>query len=351
MDNIADQINQIINSNNNNTQNDFRPVRVGAKNTFIGRILPLEQGQFPFAQYYQAWISYTNKQGQTSPLRVIINPKDSNDELGKILQDVVHFNNDYRQNHQSESGDAIKLSSGKFGLNIQHRAYMLGVSLAKNSNGSYGEAINPQKQPDIKSYDISYGAMRSVVELLKPDVPYMYNNQPMFNNPLQFITTGTTLAVQIKTNRDQSGHWNVNANTINGIYLQPLQFNYLEKNEDGTYKYIDDLYKEAMPLYKSNPNFYQTVLAQVKEAVKTQKQALGVAPQDNGMPFPDKGQTIDVASEMGANAQPQPSDTNNVPQTPSDNQDTNNTTSDPTTDLDDMLSSNKSLDDLMNGLK
>ena len=45
--NFADAINQL---NSNSNENNFRPTTLGKKQAFFGRILPLENGGFPFVQ-------------------------------------------------------------------------------------------------------------------------------------------------------------------------------------------------------------------------------------------------------------------------------------------------------------
>jgi hypothetical protein len=385
---FSTQINQLL--ANNNQQSDFRPVRIGAKKHFVGRILPLEQGQFPFAQYQQAWVNYTTKSGESISMPVKINSRNPQDKVAKLLNQVIDFNNDYRHSHPQEKGDAISLSGGRFGLNIQSRAYFLGVELSKTQTGSFAQNLNPDGQPDIKTYDVSHGALRQVATLLRPDIPYMNNNQPMFNTQLQFITTGETLPVSIKTERDNSGRYQTTAQIMSGLILPAMNFNYLEKNADNTYKYIDNIYQQAKPLMETNPNQYEMLYQQLSQSATAQKDKLNQA-QTN--PFPN--QQVNVAQQMTGQAQPQvdsmpfsSNDTTNVetsqpaqpvqqaqpvqsqptqqiqqpqPQTVQ-NQPTQPTQptqpvqsaqpqpTSSTDDIDKMLDSNQSLDDLLNGL-
>lgn len=290
------QINQLLSSNN--SQQDFRPVRVGVKKHFVGRILPLEQGKFPFAQYQQAWVNYTTKSGESISMPVKINSRNPQDKVAKLLNQVIDFNRDYHQSHPQEKGDAISLSSGRFGLNIQSRAYFLGVELAKNQNGTFAQTLNPDGQPDIKAYDLSHGALRQVAVLLRPDIPYMNNNQPMFNTGLQFITTGETLPVSIKTERDNNGRYQTTAQIMSGLILPAMQFNYLEKNTDGSYKYVDDIYQQAKPLMETNPNQYEMLYQQLSQSANAQQSKLKQA-QTN--PFPN--QQVNVAQQMASQPQ------------------------------------------------
>ena len=64
-------LNGVLAQNNNSTENNnsnFRPTRIGQKTPFLGRVLPLDNNQFPFVMYSVAWISYTKKDGSVIPL-------------------------------------------------------------------------------------------------------------------------------------------------------------------------------------------------------------------------------------------------------------------------------------------
>lgn len=310
-------------SNNDNSKSNFRPVRVSAKNPFFGRILPLEsKDAFPFVIYQSAWISYTSKEGKVSPLMVTVDTHNSQDELGQLLSSVVSFNRQYNKEHQDHKGDAIKLSSGRYPLRVSTRVTFLGVQMIKSNNGQFVQKSDPNGNPAIEAFDMSYSALREVAALLKPQAPYINRDgQPRYNTPFQFITVNETFPVRIQFNSVPNGVGNWSA-TPNEMYsLPPIPFNYFEKDSDGSYKFIDDIVKEREPLLTSNPNFYNTVVQQVKEAIATQKQNLGQAqsnPYANDMPFNDTPQgSQDVVQNM--TNQPmsnftQPQD--NAPQTP-----------------------------------
>lgn len=291
-------------SNNDNSKSNFRPVRVSAKNPFFGRILPLEsKDAFPFVIYQSAWISYTSKEGKVSPLMVTVDTHNNQDELGQLLSSVVSFNHQYNKEHQDHKGDAIKLSSGRYPLRVSTRVTFLGVQMIKSNNGQFVQKSDPNGNPAIEAFDMSYSALREVATLLKPEAPYINRDgQPRFNTPFQFITVNETFPVRIQFNSVPNGVGNWSA-TPNEMYsLPPIPFNYFEKNSDGSYKFIDDIVKEREPLLTSNPNFYSTVVQQVKEAIATQKQNLGQAqsnPYANDMPFNDTPQgTQDVVQNM-----------------------------------------------------
>lgn len=291
-------------SNNDNSKSNFRPVRVSAKNPFFGRILPLEsKDAFPFVIYQSAWISYTSKEGKVSPLMVTVDTHNNQDELGQLLSSVVSFNRQYNKEHQDHKGDAIKLSSGRYPLRVSTRVTFLGVQMIKSNNGQFVQKSDPNGNPAIEAFDMSYSALREVAALLKPQAPYINRDgQPRFNTPFQFITVNETFPVRIQFNSVPNGVGNWSA-TPNEMYsLPPIPFNYFEKNSDGSYKFIDDIVKEREPLLTSNPNFYNTVVQQVKEAIATQKQNLGQAqsnPYANDMPFNDTPQgTQDVVQNM-----------------------------------------------------
>lgn len=297
---FSEQLSQIINDNNSfATQNDFAPVAIGSRHQFLGRVLPLEPGAFPVITYHEAWVSYTKKNGDVASVPVIINPDDPSDKLAEILTKTVAFNRDYNKSHPGHQGDAIKLASGKFPLNVRTRSAFLGVELVKSASG-YSQATNEQGQPVIKSYTISWSALNSIAHLLKPDFPYMYQGKPMFNNEYQFITTGVTFPIQIKTERGSNGRWEVNVQPIQGMFMPKVEFNYLEKDSNGDYKYVDNLEKELAPVKVRNPKFYNALVKQLSESFENQKKQLeeeqvnpyaSMAPSSD-MPFPTNGAPI-----------------------------------------------------------
>ena len=297
---FSEQLSQIINDNNSfATQNDFAPVAIGSRHQFLGRVLPLEPGAFPFITYHEAWVSYTKKNGDVTSVPVIVNPDDPSDKLAEILTKTVAFNRDYNKSHPGHQGDAIKLASGKFPLNVRTRSAFLGVELVKSASG-YSQATNEQGQPVIKSYTISWSALNSIAHLLKPDFPYMYQGKPMFNNEYQFITTGVTFPIQIKTERGSNGRWEVNVQPIQGMFMPKVEFNYLEKDSNGDYKYVDNLEKELAPVKVRNPKFYNALVKQLGESFENQKKQLdeeqvnpyaSMAPSSD-MPFPTNGAPV-----------------------------------------------------------
>ena len=297
---FSEQLSQIINDNNSfATQNDFAPVAIGSRHQFLGRVLPLEPGEFPFITYHEAWVSYTKKNGDVTSVPVIVNPDDPSDKLAEILTKTVAFNRDYNKSHPGHQGDAIKLASGKFPLNVRTRSAFLGVELVKSASG-YSQATNEQGQPVIKSYTISWSALNSIAHLLKPDFPYMYQGKPMFNNEYQFITTGVTFPIQIKTERGSNGRWEVNVQPIQGMFMPKIEFNYLEKDSNGDYKYVDNLEKELASVKVRNPKFYNALVKQLSESFENQKKQLdeeqvnpyaSMAPSSD-MPFPTNGAPV-----------------------------------------------------------
>lgn len=383
---FSEQLSQIINDNNSfATQNDFAPVAIGSRHQFLGRVLPLEPGAFPFITYHEAWVSYTKKNGDVTSVPVIVNPDDPSDKLAEILTKTVAFNRDYNKSHPGHQGDAIKLASGKFPLNVRTRSAFLGVELVKSASG-YSQATNEQGQPVIKSYTISWSALNSIAHLLKPDFPYMYQGKPMFNNEYQFITTGVTFPIQIKTERGSNGRWEVNVQPIQGMFMPKVEFNYLEKDSNGDYKYVDNLEKELAPVKVRNPKFYNALVKQLGESFENQKKQLdeeqvnpyaSMAPSSD-LPFPTNGAPVKptpsqvapvvtpsststpVTPSSNANDNPfasttQTSTPQNVPNsdpvapTPSENPIDNNNPLDD--GIGDLFDQSQSLDDFLGGLK
>lgn len=321
---FVDKLNSVLNDSQNDQQQDnFRPVVINQNQPFLGRILPIG-GLWPFAEYYQAWISLTRKDGSVTPYPVIIdNDPNSNDKLGILLHRAIEYNNQHRT--KQDSSDRIKLASGRYPLRIQRRATFLGVAV-QNQNGQWGQQVDNQNHPVIKAYDISYGAEQAICALLKPEMPYLYNGKELFNTPEQFITIQATFPVSAKFEKPHGkgvGNWSA---SVQQLLLPAMNFNYLEKNQDGSYKYVDDIFKERQPLMKTNPDFYQQVLAQISESYQNQTQAGATNPytqQNNGMPFNNNqgGQQFNQPANTPANDLP--FGNSQVPQAPMNNQNFN----------------------------
>lgn len=319
--NFADAINQL---NSNSNENNFRPTTLGKKQAFFGRILPLENGGFPFVQFREAWVSFTKKDGSVTALPVIVDPNNPNDQLAKLLNTVIQFNKD--KGAKDEKGyavDTIKLASGRFPLSIRTRTYFLGVPVT-NQNGTYAQAVDNQGRPAVEAYQISYSGMYAISSLLTPEMPYMNarTGQPMFNDQAQFMTAGETMPVSAKfvdAPNGGVGSWNASVNQA--MILPAMNFNYLERDDQGNMKYVDDIEKEAKPLVESDPNFYQIVLNQLTQSYNTQLAQVSSNPYATGanfnptpqvgandLPFPNQNQTSSAPTNNQApmNGQPAP---------------------------------------------
>lgn len=326
--NFADAINQL---NSNSNENNFRPTTLGKKQAFFGRILPLENGGFPFVQFREAWVSFTKKDGSVTALPVIIDPSNQNDQLAKLLSTVIQFNKD--KGAKDEKGyavDTIKLASGRFPLSVRTRAYFLGVPVT-NQNGTYAQAVDNQGRPAVEAYQISYSGMYAISSLLTPEMPYMNarTGQPMFTDQAQFMTAKETMPVSAKfvdAPNGGVGSWNASVNQA--MILPAMNFNYLERDAQGNMKYVDDIEKEARPLIESDPNFYQIVLNQLTQSYNTQMAQVSSNPyatganfsQDpqvgaNDLPFPSQSQTSSAPTNNQAPMNGQP-----APQAPMNNQ-------------------------------
>lgn len=315
---FEEQIEAILGDTHNaqqQQQNNFRATNIG-KTPFVGRVLPLEEGEFPFVSYTRSWLSYTNRQGEPTSIPVIFDRTDPNDVLGKLIANVFFYNRS-QMKATSSNEEAIKIASGRFGLQMQERSTFLGVRVGPNQQGAYVEEIDGNtNQEVINAFDISHGMLRNLVELLKPSVPYMNNQgQPLFNTPLQFISAGQTFPVELKSTQGSDRHWSSTANALNQIALPPMSFNYLEKEQDGSYKYIPNLKQERRPLLETNPTFYEKVYNYVKESVDTQMNKLGITTLDT------RNQTRAPQAQGFTPSQPSPAPqpsmtTNSVPQSP-----------------------------------
>lgn len=302
-------------------QNNFRATNIG-KTPFVGRVLPLEEGEFPFVSYTRSWLSYTNRQGEPTSIPVIFDRTDPNDVLGKLIANVFFYNRSQMKATGSNE-EVIKIASGRFGLQMQERSTFLGVRVGPNQQGAYVEEIDGNtNQEVINAFDISHGMLRNLVELLKPSVPYMNNQgQPLFNTPLQFISAGQTFPVELKSTQGSDRHWSSTANALNQIALPPMSFNYLEKEQDGIYKYIPNLKQERRPLLETNPTFYEKVYNYVKDSVDAQMNKLGITTLDTRSQTQAPQAQGFTPSQPSPAPQPSPTPqpsmtTNSVPQAP-----------------------------------
>lgn len=326
--NFADAINQL---NSNSNENNFRPTTLGKKQAFFGRILPLENGGFPFVQFREAWVSFTKKDSSVTALPVIVDPNNPNDQLAKLLNTVIQFNKD--KGAKDEKGyavDTIKLASGRFPLSIRTRTYFLGVPVT-NQNGTYAQAVDNQGRPAVEAYQISYSGMYAISSLLTPEMPYMNarTGQPMFTDQAQFMTAKETMPVSAKfvdAPNGGVGSWNASVNQA--MILPAMNFNYLERDAQGNMKYVDDIEKEAKPLIESDPKFYQIVLNQLTQSYNTQMAQVSSNPYTTGanfnptpqvgandLPFPNQNQTSSAPTNNQAPMNGQP-----APQAPMNNQ-------------------------------
>lgn len=314
MSEFEDRLNQVLSQNNGQQQrNQYRPVNLGQKQPFMGRILPLEQGRFPFVQHQIAWISYTRRDGQVSSMQVELDANDPNDKIAHILQQIIKYNRDYRNNHPEEKNDIIKIAPGRFPLSIRTKEDFLGVPLVKTQGNQYGQAMTQDGRPSIQAYSASHGAMVAVAKLLRPKFPYVYQGNQLFQNDYQFITTGQTFAVDLSFQKDPNGgigSWN--AQVITNFLLPAIQFNYLQKDQNNQYQYVDDIATNVQPLYKSNPQLANNVYNQLSQSFKEQKERIEQSqtnPFANEAPQNQQAQTYNVVDQMGVQ-QPQGGQTN-----------------------------------------
>ena len=147
MESFKDAINRINNQNQGqNSENNFRPEVINSKTPFFGRILPLGGPEvFPFASYLQTWVSYTAQNGNVGPAALIIDPKDQNDKLGALINQIINYNENYRKEHPEFTEDIIKVGYGKYNLAVRRRVTFLGVASVKTQQGQYKDAIKPEQ--------------------------------------------------------------------------------------------------------------------------------------------------------------------------------------------------------------
>lgn len=225
---------------------------------FVGRILPLADGWYA-KEFERIWVEYNKASGEVGVAPIYINSEDSNDKLAQLAIKIMSYNASVDKEHK------IKLNShDSFGFRIERKAEMLGVPLVK-VNTPQGVKITTKTNADgtlaIMNLTISQTAYRGIGESFTDEF-LMVGGKP-FTSPLKYVTEGETIPVSIKFSGEMS--YNVVPNA--GIVLPPVQYDYLEKLPDGTYKYFDDPETFNKLTKDESPDFYSFIYKKVYEKV------------------------------------------------------------------------------------
>lgn len=253
-------------STSNTDQPRHQPIRISKKRKFFGRILPIAPSDInaPFAvPFERVWLPYKTQAGAVSQVPVIINSDDPEDEIAKICNWLVMQNNKYRKEHQGYTDDIINIFDKKpvYGFHIERRAEILGVELDPQTGNM---RTNANGVADVKNYLLPISAYTNILRLLvEPDMPYQINGHP-FATPQQFITPAETFPLGIQFD----GSTDYPTTPRPDIVLPAITYNYVEKNADGSYKYFDDPVKANEVTRTASPDFYELVLAQLKDRVR-----------------------------------------------------------------------------------
>lgn len=277
---IQRQLNNLDTTTDNNSNEPKRKknrVDIGKKHPFFGRIIPLEEDNFPFTPYAEAWVDYTTKDGKQTMMRLILDLDENtgrlvdDDPLNNLLLKVMRYNNSYRKEHQNFTGDKIiinhKQADSPYAWRISNRAEFVAIPLAKNLQGQLQLKQNEESGYEFVNYSVSNAAYKSLLELTQSDT-LMVNGKP-FDTELGYITSKETLPVAVKLNSD-GNKYDVQPSMM---LLPPIEFDYLQRGEDGDYLFFDDPEIHNKPTKETSPGLYEQVLKQLTDSVNAQMES------------------------------------------------------------------------------
>lgn len=325
---IQRQLNNLDTTTDNNSNEPKRKkdrIDIGRKHPFFGRILPLEEDNFPFTPYAEAWVDYTTKDGKQTMMRLILDLDENtgrlvdDDPLNNLLLKVMRYNNSYRKEHQNFTGDKIiinhKQADSPYAWRISNRAEFVAIPLAKNLQGKLQLKQNEESGYEFVNYSVSNAAYKSLLELTQSDT-LMVNGKP-FDTELGYITSKETLPVAVKLNSD-GNKYDVQPSMM---LLPPIEFDYLQRGEDGDYLFFDDPEIHNKPTKETSPGLYEQVLKQLTDSVNAQMESdkesqvnpyMAQQPEQQPTPAPAQAPSVAPASQAPVTrpvqpAQPAPS--------------------------------------------
>ena len=252
-------------SNSNEPKRKKDRIDIGKKHPFFGRIIP-RGDNFPFTPYAEAWVDYTTKDGKQTMMRLILDLDENtgrlvdDDPLNNLLLKVMRYNNSYRKEHQNFTGDKIiinhKQADSPYAWRISNRAEFVAIPLAKNLQGQLQLKQNEESGYEFVNYSVSNAAYKSLLELTQSDT-LMVNGKP-FDTELGYITSKETLPVAVKLNSD-GNKYDVQPSMM---LLPSIEFDYLQRGEDGDYLFFDDPEIHNKPTKETSPGLYEQVLKQ-----------------------------------------------------------------------------------------
>lgn len=274
--NFKDLINKELNNggatttNNSDTRKQPR-IKVTKKVPFFGRVLPLGEDEYPFATYSEAWVDYTKDDGEQTVACVTFDPEEHDDKLAKLLYSVIGFNRDYNEAHQDHKSDIIVLNhrNANYPLRVGYRSEFVGIPMAKDvQTGGWTLKQNPQTGYEFHNYSVSYAAYKSMLELTQDDT--MLINGAPFPTDLGYITADKTFPITIKLPANAKAY----DVKFSNVELPAITFDYLQRGEDGDFKFFDDPALHNKSTKATNPDFYEKLYNQLSQSATSQKEAL-----------------------------------------------------------------------------
>lgn len=254
------------------TRRDNQLKTINSHNPVLyARILPLGEDKWFAKPFETVFVDYTKRSGETIQVPVIIDSKDPNDVLAKLVHRVIHINYENRQNSGNDQAkDVVTLNTKNtnYRFSIKRQAEIIGIPIVKFQDGHWGMAQKADGTYYIKNYIIPWSAYQSVLSIMADDTQTLQNGKP-FDSPagLGFLTTKDTFPLEIKYDSLQRKY----LTGLRGqLQLPSINYDYLVKDSTGNYQYFDDPDIFDAPLLKTDPDYYKLVLNQLVKKFKAQ---------------------------------------------------------------------------------
>lgn len=298
---LQKELGRVDEFNGQGMERKFPLVRVNGKTPMFARILPLGD-KWLACRFDQAYIDVNGFKGMVT--LTSSNPDntedDDLDELATLCNKAVALNKEYKKIvGNTNAPDLIDLApGGRYGFRIKHSVEVVGVPVIKSPQGSF-QMANSQTGNGlaITNYVISLATYLNIIDKLRDN--YMINGQS-FDTPLQFITEKASYPLSIKIARDRKSY-DVDLRT--DIPLPAINYNYLEKDASGNYKYIDDPYMFNKPTRVASPSRYNQAIQAIKPIIEAGEEKIRqMSMQGMQNQGQSQGSALDYAQSMSSQA-------------------------------------------------
>lgn len=286
------------------------------------RILPLGEDKWFAKPFETVFVDYKKQSGETIQVPVIIDSKNPDDKIARLVHHVIHINYENRQNTGNDQAkDIVTLNTKNtnYRFSIKRQVEIIGIPIVKFQDGHWGMAQKADGTYYIKNFIIPWSAYQAILAIMADDTQTLQNGQP-FDSPagLGFLTVKDTFPLGIKYDRSQKKY----LTALRGqLQLPPINYDYLVKDSTGNYQYFDDPDIFDAPLLKTNPDYYNMLLEQLIDKYKEQTDKTSPS-ANNQNPYDTEAKGISSNINSGV-----PSDFNAAPPVNNQKEQTNPKTS------------------------